>query len=58
MTLNLDLSPEQLRGLAAAREAYNSSLPENSPDTTETDEAYLAFVILSACDSYSHQYPA
>ena len=58
MTLNLDLSQEQLRGLAAARAAYNASLPEDSPDKTETDEAYLTFVIFSACDSYAHQYPA
>ena len=57
MTLNLDLSPEQLRGLAAARAAYNASLPEDSTDTKETDEAYLTFVILSACDSYANQYP-
>ena len=58
MTLNLDLSPEQLRGLAAARSAYNASLPEDSTDTKEIDEAYLSFVILSACDSYANQYPS
>jgi hypothetical protein len=58
MILNLDFTPEQLRGIAAARATYNSSLPEDSADQKNTDEAYLTFVILSACDSYANQYPA
>lgn len=58
MTLNLTFSDEQLRGIAAARAAYNDSLAEDSTDRKETDEAYLTFVILSASDSYASQYPA
>jgi hypothetical protein len=57
MILNLDFTPEQLRGIAAARAAYNSSLPEGS-EPIATDETYLTFVILSASDSYANQYPA
>jgi hypothetical protein len=57
MILNLDFTSEQLRGIAAARAAYNSSLPEGS-EPIATDEAYLTFVILSASDSYANQYPA
>lgn len=57
MTLNLDFSDEQLRGIAAAREAYNKSLPEGA-DALATDEEYLTFVMLSAADSYAKQYPA
>jgi hypothetical protein len=58
MTLNLTFTAEQLRGIAAARAAYNASLPEDSTDRKESDEAYLTFVILSASDSYASQYPA
>jgi hypothetical protein len=57
MILNLDFTPEQLRGISAARAAYNSFLPEGS-EPIPTDEAYLTFVILSASDSYANQYPA
>lgn len=56
MTLNLDFSAEQLRGIAAARAAYNASLPEDSSPLT--DEEYLTFVMLSAADSYASQYPS
>lgn len=58
MTLNLTFSPEQLRGIAAARAAYNASLPEDSTEQKNTDEEYLHFVVLSASDSYANQYPA
>lgn len=57
MTLDLNFSPEQLRGIAAARSAYNASLPEGSTDEKQTDEEYLTFVLLSASDSYASQYP-
>ncbi len=57
MTLNLDFTPEQLRGIAAARAAYNASLPEGA-EPKQSDEEYLTFVILSASDSYAKQYPA
>ena len=57
MNLNLDFSAEQLRGIAAAREAYNASLPEESQPLA-TDEEYLTFVMLSAADSYAKQYPS
>jgi hypothetical protein len=58
MILNLDFTPEQLRGIDAARDAYNSSLPKDSTEQKETDEDYLKFVMLSAADSYANQYPA
>jgi hypothetical protein len=58
MTLNLTFTEEQLRGIAAARAAYNALLPEDSTDHKESDEAYLTFVITSASDSYANQYPA
>jgi len=58
MTLNLTFTEEQLRGIAAARAAYNASLPEDSVDRKQTNEAYLTFVITSASDSYASQYPA
>lgn len=58
MTLNIDFSTEQLRGITAARNAYNDSLPEESPDKKATNEEYLKFVLLSAADSYANQYPA
>ncbi len=57
MTLNLDFTPEQLRGIAAARAAYNDSLPDGA-EPKQSDEEYLTFVILSASDSYANQYPA
>jgi hypothetical protein len=57
MDFNLDFSPEQLRGIAAARAAYNASLPEGSTDHKATDEEYLTFVMLSAADSYAVHYP-
>jgi hypothetical protein len=57
MNLNLNFSPEQLCGIAAARAAYNASLPEDSTEQKNTDEEYLTFVILSASDSYAKQYP-
>jgi hypothetical protein len=57
MILNLDFTPEQLRGITAARAIYNGSIPEGSTEKLETDEAYLSFVILSASDSYANQYP-
>lgn len=56
MILNLDFSAEQLRGIAAAREAYNASLTEEATPIA-TDEEYLTFVMLSAADSYAKQYP-
>ena len=58
MTLNLTFTDEQLRGIAAARAAYNASLPEDSTEQKNTDEEYLTFVISSASDSYANQYPA
>jgi hypothetical protein len=57
MELTLTFTPEQLRGIAAARAAYNSYLPEGSADHKETDEEYLTFVMQSAADSYANQYP-
>lgn len=58
MTLTLNLDDEQKRGLTAAREAYNASLPEDSTERKETDEAYAAWVMEQACVSYAVQYPA
>jgi hypothetical protein len=58
MTLNLTFTEEQFRGIDSARAAYNASLPEDSVDRKQTDEAYLTFVITSASDSYASQYPA
>lgn len=56
MILNLNFSVDQLRGIAAARAAYNENLSEGNQPIA-TDEEYISFVILSASDSYVNQYP-
>lgn len=52
----------KLKGITAAREAYNNSLPEpeegqEHPDGyIGTDEEYVQFVLDRAAESYSKQY--
>jgi hypothetical protein len=58
MQLAIDFSPEQERGITAAREAHNANPPSDSPAPFATNEAYLAWVMQRAADSYSEQYPA
>lgn len=58
MQLTIDLSPEQLRGITAARLAHNATPPSDSLAPFETDEAYLSWVLSRAADSYASQYPA
>jgi hypothetical protein len=54
-----------LAGIAAAREAYNSTLPQTivvdeeevaNPDLLETDADYVQFVMSRAAESYAKQY--
>ena len=58
MQLTIDFTPEQLRGVAAAREAHNANPPSDSPAPFADDESYLAWVLSRAADSYASQYPA
>lgn len=58
MTLTIDFTTEQIRGITAAREAHNANPPSESDAPFATNEEYLAWVIGKAADSYSSQYPA
>jgi hypothetical protein len=57
MTLTIDFTDEQIRGITAARLAHNANPPSESEAPFETDEAYLAWVLSRAADSYASQYP-
>jgi len=57
MTFTIEITdPSHLAGIAAAREARNASLPEDSNDRLNTDAEYVQFVMASAAESYSKQY--
>jgi hypothetical protein len=58
MQLTIDFTPEQLRGITAAREAHNANPPSESEAPFATNEEYLAWVMQRAADSYASQYPA
>lgn len=47
--------PAHVAGIAAARAAYNASLPEDGTPI-ETNEAYVQFVMSRAAESYARQY--
>ena len=49
---------ESLRGITAAREAYNAETAERPEELIATDESYVQFVMEKAAESYSKQYPA
>jgi hypothetical protein len=57
MNLTIDFTPEQVRGITAARFAHNANPPSESDAPFDTDESYLAWVIQRAADSYASQYP-
>ena len=57
MTFTIEITDSShLAGIAAAREAYNASLPEGSENLLSTDADYVQFVMASAAESYSKQY--
>ena len=57
MQLTIDFTPEQIRGITAAREAHNANPPSESPAPFDTNEAYVTWVISRAADSYAAQFP-
>jgi hypothetical protein len=57
MTLTIDFTQEQIRGITAARLAHNANPPSESDAPFDTNEDYLAWVIARASDSYASQYP-
>jgi hypothetical protein len=58
MTLTIDFTAEQIRGITAAKEAHNANPPSESDAPFATNEEYLAWVLSRAADSYASQYPA
>jgi hypothetical protein len=58
MTLTIDFTDEQIRGITSAREAHNANPPSESDAPFATNEEYLTWVISKAADSYASQYPA
>jgi len=58
MNLMIDFTPEQIRGITAARQAHNANPPSESDAPFSTNEEYLDWVMGRAADSYSLQYPA
>jgi hypothetical protein len=58
MTLTIDFTTEQIRGITAAREDHNANPPSESDAPFATNEEYIAWVIGKASDSYASQYPA
>jgi len=54
----IDFTPEQIRGITAARQAHNANPPSESDAPFSTNEEYLDWVMGRAADSYSLQYPA
>ena len=58
MTFTIEINEQShLDGITKAREAYNASLPDDSADRLDTDAEYVQFVMASAAESYSKQYP-
>ena len=58
MTFTIEINEQShLDGITKAREAYNASLPDDSPDRLDTNWEYVQFVMASAAESYSKQYP-
>ena len=56
MTLTIDFTDEQIRGISAAREAYNANPTTEANAPFETNDKYLSWVISCASDSYADQY--
>jgi hypothetical protein len=56
MTLTIDFTDEQIRGITAAREAHNANPPSESDAPFDTNEDYLAWVLSRAANSYVSQY--
>lgn len=48
--------PDYVRGIGAAREAYNAGRGPDDPEI-KTDQDYVQFVMLHAAESYAQQYP-
>ena len=58
MTFTIEINEQShLDGITKAREAYNESLADNSADRLNTNAEYVQFVMSSAAESYSKQYP-
>lgn len=71
MQFTVDITdPKQIAAITAAREAYNAALPEQTrvvagsaegitpkPGTLASDAEYVQFVMASAADSYTKQFP-
>ncbi|NBW18118.1 MAG: hypothetical protein EBR82_60105 [Caulobacteraceae bacterium] len=58
MTFTIEINEQiHLDGITKAREAYNASLPYDSSDRLDTNGEYVQFVMASAAESYSKQYP-
>jgi hypothetical protein len=58
MTFSIEINEQShLDGITKARDAYNASLANDSTDRINTDEEYVQFVMASAAESYSKQYP-
>ena len=58
MTFTIEINEQShLDGITKAREAYNASLPDDSADRLDTNGEYVQFVMASAAESYSKQYP-
>lgn len=47
--------PASLKGITAAREAYNAALPGDAAPLAD-DAAYVQFVMEKAAESYARQY--
>ena len=66
-TFNIDIiNQSHLAGITAARQAYNTSLPQTTtneageevpnPDILSSDSEYVQFVMSKAAESYAKQY--
>jgi hypothetical protein len=58
MTFTIEINEQShLDGITKARQAHNASLADDSADYINTNEEYVQFVMESASESYSKQYP-
>jgi hypothetical protein len=58
MTFTIEITDtESLRGITAAREAYNANTASTPEEIIGTDAGYIQFVMEKATESWAKQYP-
>lgn len=54
--LSVDIPADLVKGITAARTAFNASLPDQSPDLVGTDEEYFSLRAIGMVGSWADEF--